>query len=239
MKKTAPPNEVTIPLERVGKFIRQLTHDVRNGLSAIDLETAFITEIATDEEVLTELHKLREMISDTAKMLRRVSQYFHPVAVHSIPWPAATVLQEICKAAETEFPGEALEYENGFTGETVQIDLQQTLTAVVAVLRNALQFRRGEMPVRLKGTLWNGVPAIEVHQARNETENPVPPREWGLEPLLSTRPGGYGLELYQARQIVASQGGALEIESAGEELVTRITLPVEAPEDLREKTQDY
>jgi len=42
----------------VAKFVRQLTHDVRNGLSAIDLETAFIAEIATDEEVLAETRKL-------------------------------------------------------------------------------------------------------------------------------------------------------------------------------------
>lgn len=225
---------VTIPLERVGKFVRQLTHDVRNGLSAIDLETAFITEIAADEEVLAELHKLREMIADTAKMLRRTSQYFHPMAVHPIPWPAATVLQEFWKTAEAEFPEEPMELENRFTTETVEIDLQQTTTALLAVIRNALQFRRGELPVKIVGTLWNGRPSVEVRQARLETENPLPPSEWGLQPLLTTRPGGYGLELYQARQIMAAQGGGLDIEINGEEIVTRLTLPVERPKEFEE-----
>lgn len=234
MKNPAPPNEVTIPLERVGKFIRQLTHDVRNGLSAIDLETAFIAEIATDEDVLTELHKLREMISDTAKMLRRVSQYFHPVAVHPISWSAATVMQELWKTAQAEFPEEPLELQNRFAGEMVEIDLQQTITAVLAVLRNALQFRQTEMPVSIVGELRDGNPVIELHQARMETENPLPPDEWGSQPLLSTRPGGYGLELFQARQIMASQGGNLEIEATGQEILTRITLPVEAPKDLEQ-----
>ncbi len=231
---TPTDDGITIPLERVGKFVRQLTHDVRNGLSAIDLETAFIAEIATDDEVLAELHKLREMIADTAKMLRRTSQYFHPVAVHPIPWPAATVLQEFWKTAGAEFPEEPMELENRFTAETVEIDLQQTATALLAVLRNALQFRRGDLPVTIVGTLWNGHPAVEVRQARMETENPLPPGEWGLQPLLSTRPGGYGLELYQARQMMTAQGGGLEIVVEGEEIVTRLTLPVEKPKDFEE-----
>jgi len=85
MNKPPIQDEVSVPLERVAKFIRQLTHDVRNGLSATDLEAAFIEEISDDQEVLAEVRKLREMISDTAKMLRGISQYFQPASVHPIP----------------------------------------------------------------------------------------------------------------------------------------------------------
>jgi signal transduction histidine kinase len=232
MKTPGPPNEVQIPLERVGRFIRQLTHDVRNGLSAVDLETAFITEITADEEVLTELRKLREMISDTAKMLRRISLYFHPVTVHPIPWSASVVLQEIWKTAETELPEEPLEYGNHFSTETVELDLQQTTVAILAVLRNAVQFRTGEQPVSLVGRTEGGQPIIEVHQPRSGAEYPTPPEEWGLQPLLSTRPGGYGLELYQARQIMATQGGDLAFKPTKGELVVQITLPLKAPKDF-------
>jgi nitrogen-specific signal transduction histidine kinase len=226
MNTPNPPGEITIPLDRVARFVRQLTHDVRNGLSAIDLETAFIAEISADEEVLAELHKLREMISETAKMLRRVSQYFHPVIVHPIPWSAATVMQEIQKTAETEFPDEEVGFENRFQDESVHIDLQLTLTVVLAVLRNSLQFRRDDSPVTVTGALLDGKPSIEIRERR--TENPIAPTEWGVQPLLSTRPGGYGLELYQARQVVAAQGGSLDIEPDGDQLVTRLVLPVEA-----------
>ncbi len=229
MNTPNPPGEITVPLERVARFVRQLTHDVRNGLSAVDLETAFIAEISADEEVLAELHKLREMIAETAKMLRRVSQYFHPIAAHPIQWSAATVMQEIQKTAEIEFPDEEVGFENRFQTESVEIDLQLTLTIVLSVLRNALQFRRDESPITVTGTVFNGKPAIEILERR--VENPIPPAQWGTEPLLSTRPGGYGLELYQARQIVAEQGGSLDIEPSGEQLLTRLTLPIEAPKE--------
>ncbi|XHR30254.1 MAG: hypothetical protein ACFUZC_06770 [Chthoniobacteraceae bacterium] len=229
MNTPNPPDEIKVPLERVARFVRQLTHDVRNGLSAVDLETAFIAEISADEEVLAELHKLREMIAETAKMLRRVSQYFHPVAVHPIQWSAATVMQEIQKTAETEFPDEEVGFENRFQAESVEIDLQLTQTIVLSILRNALQFRRDESPITVTGTIFNGKPAIEILERR--VENPIPPAQWGTEPLLSTRPGGYGLELYQARQIVTEQGGSLDIEPTGEQLLTRLTLPIEKPKE--------
>jgi len=221
------PNEQLVPLERVAKFIRQLTHDVRNGLSAIDLETAFIAEIATDEEVLAEVRKLREMVAETAKMLRRVSQHFQPATVHTIPWAATTVMEELRKQLQTEFPEESLtvEMENRLKEETVQIDLNQTLAAVFVVLRNAFQFRKEGVVVRVIGSSQGGQTTLEVREPKAALQNETPPEEWGVEPLRSTRSGGYGLGLYQARQIAEAQGGSLETSFTGSELVTRITLP--------------
>lgn len=223
------PNEQLVPLERVAKFIRQLTHDVRNGLSAIDLETAFIAEIATDEEVLAEIRKLREMVAETAKMLRRISQNFQPATVHPIPWAATTLMEELHKHLQTEFPEESLtlELENRFEAETVQVDLNQTLAATLAVLRNAFQFRQEGTVVRVIGSSQGGQAALEVREPKAALQNETPPEEWGVEPLRSTRSGGYGLGLFHARQIIEEQGGSLETSFTGSELVTRIMLPSE------------
>ena len=230
MKPSPASGEPSVPLERVAKFIRQLTHDVRNGLSAIDLETAFIAEIATDEEVLGELRKLREMVAETAKMLRFVSQNFQPVTVHPIPWAAETVMEELRKRLQTEFPDDwsAVEVESRFAAETtVNIDLNQTLNAVISVLRNAFQFRRDGERIRLAGRMEQGRAMLEVREPKEALDNPLPPAQWGREPLVSTRPGGYGLGLYQARQIAEAQGGSLEAAFTGSELVTRFFLPGE------------
>lgn len=223
------PNPKLVPLDRVAKFIRQLTHDVRNGLSAIDLETAFIAEIATDEEVLTEVRKLREMVADAAKMLRNISQRFQPVAVHPIPWAAATMMEELRKSVQTEFPEEsqAIEIENLFGAEAVYVDLHQTLAVVTELLRNTFQFQKEATHIQVKGYPLNKDAVIELRQTCLIQDNPTPPDQWGLEPLLSTRPGGYGLGLFQARQIVEAQGGRLEISYTGQELVTRLSLQQE------------
>ena len=107
MNKPPIQEEATIPLDRVAKFIRQLTHDVRNGLSAADLEAAFVEEISADAEVLAEVRKLREMIADTARMLRGVSLYFQPASVHPIPWEARLLLEELRKRVELDLPEQA------------------------------------------------------------------------------------------------------------------------------------
>ena len=51
--------------------LRRLVHDFRNDLSAIDLQAAYIAEIADAPEVLAELARLREIIAATAARLRR------------------------------------------------------------------------------------------------------------------------------------------------------------------------
>jgi len=58
--------------------VRRLLHDLRNDLSAIDLQAVYIGEIATEPEVRKELVKLREIIGQTAGNLRRVSQNLQP-----------------------------------------------------------------------------------------------------------------------------------------------------------------
>lgn len=221
--------EQNVPLERVAKFVRQLTHDVRNGLSAVDLEAAFISEISADEEVLAELRKLREMVADTARMLRNMSQNFQPVTVHRIGWPARTVMEELEKRLKTEFPEEfpTVAMESEFATEMLEIDLNQTLSALVAVVRNSFLFAQEGGAIRVVGLVENGQAVIEVHETKKDFESQVPVEEWGLEPLISTRSGGYGLGLYHARQIADAQGGSLETQYSTGELVTRMTLPAE------------
>ena len=229
MDNSSLPSEPLVPLERVSKFIRLLTHDVRNGLSAIDLETAFIAEIATDPEVLAEVRKLREMVTESATMLRRISQNFQPATIHPIPWAATTVMEELRKQMQAEFPEEmpTVTLENRFQTETVQVDLNQTVAATLAVLRNAFQFREEGVLVRVIGRSQDGHAMIEVREPKTALQTETPPAQWSAEPLRSTRPGGYGLGLYQARKISEAQGGKLETSFTGTELVTRITLPRE------------
>lgn len=227
MNKPPIQGEVNVPLERVAKFVRQLTHDVRNGLSAADLESAFIEEISTDAEVLAEVRKLREMIADTAKMLREVSLYFQPASVHPIPWEAKTVMDELRKRVSAEFPEqfEAIKIADRFASETVEIDLEQTLVLVLAVLRNALQWMKEDAQLSVVGAVKNGQATLEIREPKKNLTSDVPPETWGTEPLYSTRPGGYGLGMFYARKIAQAQGSSLENRVVGDELVTAITLP--------------
>ncbi|MEI9898471.1 MAG: hypothetical protein WDN28_32595 [Chthoniobacter sp.] len=67
---------ITVPFPRITGLVRQLTHDVRNGLNNVDLQAAFLQEIVTDPQAVPEIKRLRGMVTDAAKMLQSFSASF-------------------------------------------------------------------------------------------------------------------------------------------------------------------
>jgi len=225
--ETPSQDEVLVPLSRVSRFIRQFTHDVRNGLSAIDLEAAFIAELVTDPEAAEEVRKLRNMVSSTAKTLKELSSHFQPVTLHEMPWKASTFVEELEGRVRGQFPQEeAWAIENRLGEECVNIDLEQMANATIHVLRNAFQFRDPGMPVRLLTFFDEGRVILELRESKGEWTPELPPEQWSSGPLLSTRQGGYGLGLYRAKKILESHGGRLESFYRDHELITRMVLPL-------------
>lgn len=218
-----------VPFERVAKFIRQLTHDVRNGLSAIDLEAAFIAELVADPEAADEVRKLRVMVSNTAKMLKEVSLFFQPVTLHLMPWQAVTFFEELQTRLAKAFPDEinSINMSADLGSESIQIDLEQLINAAVHIVRNAFQFRRTSAPVNITAQCDGATVILEFAETKPANfVTQVPPEEWGSDPLLTTRPGGYGLGLFRVRQILEAHGAVLETHLQDDTLVTRMLLPV-------------
>jgi len=230
MEKPHQWDEIQVPMGRVARFIRQVTHDVRNGLSAIDLEAAFIAEIATEPEVSEEVRKLREMVGASANMLRELSQHFQPVALHEIPWQARVFFRELQSRVEAAFPEEKnIVFEGIFSSDTgsIFVDLEQMIAAVLHGVRNAVQFRRNEEePIRIIGTmLGDGSFFIDILESNPEIDPHFPVELWGTKPLFSTRSGGYGLGLWKMQEIVVAHGGEVVRRHHDGMLRTRITLP--------------
>ena len=57
----SPPGNATrdVPWNDVVHFVRQLSHDLRNHLNAIELQSTFLAELAEDAELKTEVGRLR------------------------------------------------------------------------------------------------------------------------------------------------------------------------------------
>jgi signal transduction histidine kinase len=219
-----------VPFERVAKFIRQLTHDVRNGLSAVDLEAAFIAELVDDPEASVEVRKLRPMVANIARMLREISHNFQPVTVHRMPWRASTFFEELQTRLLKQFPeetaGDGLHMESRLADETIDIDLDQLAKAIAHIIGNAFQFRREGTPVSLTAFSEPAQVIFEVREPKEAFESQIAPQDWGLEPLLTTRSGGYGLGLFQTRQILSAHDAKLETEYRRGVLITRIVVPI-------------
>jgi signal transduction histidine kinase len=224
-------NAASIPLPRVVNFVRQVTHDVRNGLNAIDLQAAFLVEIAGDGEVGEELGKLRRIVCHVTKDMQELSGRFGELRPVLMEYPVQEFLQGLKEAVEQEFETQAkrIVWEMKVGDEEMEMDYTLLLNALMELIRNAIFFREGDQAIHF--TAWNdeGNVVFEVRQSRAQ---PVPDADqWGRVPLVSGRRGGYGLGLFYVRRVLDTLGGGLDpgYDAKSGELRVRLTLPLRGP----------
>lgn len=223
-----PNDEPLIPFSRLGGFIRQITHDVRNGLNAIDLEAALIAEIASDEETAGEAKKLRGMVSSVTRSLQLLSSRFAEVRLNNIiPCPVSDFVETFRDRIAQQFPNYAAEltWKTEEARGSIEVDFELVITALLELVSNAFQFRVGKDPVELSAHTNGDSTIFEIRSAAAVKENLA--ERWGREPLVSMRRGGYGLGLFHARRIIEAHDGTLEMthEAANGAVTARVSLP--------------
>ena len=112
----------------------------------------------------------------------------------------------------------------------LRIDPEMTILALLELLANASHFRADNSKTVIKASAQGAAVCVTL---REHCLHPpaVAPEDWGLQPLLSTRRGAYGLGLFRVRRIVELQGGSFEVRYADPEqtLISSVTLPVASP----------
>jgi signal transduction histidine kinase len=217
-----------IPLPRLVTFVKQVTHDVRNGLNAIELQSAFIAELAGEGEIAEELGKLRRMIGHVTLEMQELSGRFGELRPVLVTYPVEEFLQGLKHAVEREFETQAkrIVWEMKLENEEMEMDYTLLTSALLELTRNAIYFREGDQAIHFTASDDKGNAVFEVRQSRSQP--PGDPAEWGRAPLASSRRGGYGLGLFYVRRILDSLGGALEprYDAGSGELSVRLILPL-------------
>lgn len=229
MSDSSPPfeNAPAVPLPRLVNFVRQITHDVRNGLNAIDLQAAFAAELAGRGEIGDELAKLRRMVSHVTMDMQELSGRFGEFRPILMDYPLQEFLQGLKEAVEREFETQAkrIVWEVKAGDEEMEMDYTLLMSVLMELTRNAIFFREGDHAIHF--TAWNesGNVVFELRQRRSQPV--VAPSEWGRAPLTSSRRGGYGLGLFYVRRILDTLGGTLEpaYDAKSGELRVRLILP--------------
>ncbi|MGB8170256.1 MAG: hypothetical protein WCF18_22330 [Chthoniobacteraceae bacterium] len=211
--------EPSIPSARVAAFVRQLTHDFRNGLNSLDLETGILEEFVSDEEGSESLHRVRRQLRSLAERLRSLSMLFqdpHPVAGPIAARELLLIWQEK-HAAIANAPTVLWQDELG--DEMVSVDAEMVAGVFRELLVNAATFSPGQsLTVTAKAEPGNVL--FELSEPKKEE---VDPRSWG-EALSTTRGTGYGLGLWAARRAMAASGAKLtqQYDSERRRLLTQI-----------------
>jgi len=217
-----------VPWPDMVKFVRQLSHDIRNNLNAVELQSAYLAELATEGEMKTEVQRLREMISQIGISLQRLTAGLSQANPNLISYPAADFIEDLKPKLAKEFPDNAakMTWDMQLKDATLQIDPQLVQQAFLELFGNAFQHERNIKSITAKAYIDNNRFVFELREPKARFE--LSTENWGREPLRNVSQGHYGLGLNRARSIAEAHGGDFraEYDRKTSTLITTLTLPV-------------
>ena len=220
----------SVPWSDTTLFIRQLSHDLRNDLNAIELQSAYISELETNEELKGETKRLREMVAGLASTLQWLSRAVGEVTPNLIPYRAADFVEDLRAQIEHDFPKDSSEisWEGQLGDAMLNVDPQFLQEAFTELFANALRHDRGKGPLLAKTKIDDNEFLFTLHEPKARFD--LPTHDWGREPLRKISQRHYGLGLNRVRVIVEAHGGELHAhyDSNVSALITTLCLPVSA-----------
>ena len=221
--------EPDVPMPVLVRFVRQLSHDLRNHLNAAELQSAFIGEIAEDAEVKEEVKRLRGLFNEMSSALQKLSGSFQDLKLSPLPYKAEDFLHDLRRKIEAEYgeAGGSLEWEIAVApGATLQVDPQQLQQAFMELFDNAFRHNRAAEPIAVRAQTSRDQLEFELREPKREFAAET--ASWGRVPLRHLKHGHYGLGLYRARRIIERHGAQFEaqFDRAHSCLVTQVRLPL-------------
>jgi signal transduction histidine kinase len=226
MAHSAEPSEIQVSMPVVVKFIRQLAHDLRNHLNAAELQSAYLAEIAENDEMREEIKRLRGMIAQVSLNLQQVTAALSHPPLTQMPYVAGEFIEDLQQKLAATYPAESAQVKWEITDAeaNLNIDPQLLLPALLELFANAFRHERGDGPISATAGVKKGRFVFTLSEPKQNFQRST--ENWGREPLFSLGQGHYGLGLYRTRRIVEAHGGELVAQNQNSSLVTTITLPL-------------
>jgi K+-sensing histidine kinase KdpD len=222
------PAEIAVPMSDVVRFVRQLSHDLRNHLNAVELQTAYLKEILQEAEAKEELQRLRSMVSELGSALQKLTAALAPVKLTQMPYDAAAFVEDLQQKLTQQFPNDAgaFEWSAAPAAGTIEIDPQLLQQAILELFANALLHSRAAGNIRVDAAVSGDQFVFTLRESKSAFDQST--ENWGREPFKLVKHGHYGLGLPRARSIVEAHGGTLtaRYERESSSLITTISLPL-------------
>ncbi|PYJ69851.1 MAG: hypothetical protein DME76_07575 [Verrucomicrobia bacterium] len=210
------------------RFVRQLSHDLRNDLNAIELQSAYTAELEQNDELKSEIKRLREMISGLTSTLQRLSRAVDDVTPNLIPYRAADFMEDLRTKVDHDFPKQSTEitWDIQLQDSMMNVDPQLLQEAFTELFANAFRHNRGKGPLVARAKIDNNRLHFTLHEPKADFD--LDTQNWGREPLRKISQRHYGLGLRRVRAIVEAHRGELraQYDPKASTLITMLTLSV-------------
>lgn len=208
-----------------------VAHEVKNPLGGIELFTGLLDEELRGgqpsvPDALEHLGRIRRELDYLGRIVEDFLAFAREQKVARTPFELAPFVHGAVGhlQGEASARGVALVLEVG--AARLEGDESLLTSALVNLVKNALQVSKAGQTVRVVGRVEGGRGVLEVHD-----EGPGIPVELQariFEPFFTTREKGTGLGLPLARKLVDANSGALTLESQPGHTVFRLSLPLAA-----------
>lgn len=226
-------DSLSVPWADTVRFVRQLSHDLRNDLNALELQSAYIAELTQDQELQTEIKRLREVVSGLNSTLQRISRAVGEVTPNMVSYRAAEFLADMRTEIERRFSnkGDQINWNVQLQDVMLHVDPQLLQEALVELFANAFRHHRGNGPLLARAEINSDCFLFTLHEPKPGFDSAT--QNWGREPLRYISQRHYGLGLNRVRAIVEAHGGELQAEydSKASRLITMLRLPVSSADE--------
>jgi len=175
------PNEASqsgqecIPWADTSHFIRQLSHDLRNDLNAIELQSTYISELEKTEELKGEIKRLRQMVSNLASTLQHLSRAVGEIAPNPIPYRASDFIEDLRSHIEHDLPKESAEitWDIQLGDAMLNIDPQLLQEVFSELITNAFLHDRGKGPIIAAAKIADARFLFTFHEPKSRFDSPT------------------------------------------------------------------
>ena len=214
----------SISVARLEFFLRQLSHDVRNDLNAMELLISYVECEESGGDVANALKQLHDAVRYGAKRMLRVSKAVQEPDLDTIPYPADILHEDLRERLLLERPelAQRIAWERCSVKACMIVDAGLILEAFTELLENAAAFSDVLQAVRIDVEMSGEMVRWRITQ--NALERPENMGQWGKIPLVSARRSHYGLGLFRVRRILRAHRAFLNFEyhAQNKELVSEV-----------------
>ncbi len=205
-----------------------VAHEVKNPLGGIELFSGLLAEELAGKEGLADARAHVEKVRRELDYLKRIVDDFLAYAreqkLAKVRFEAAGLVQGAVDHLRGEAESRQVALQSSSAAGQVEGDVSLLTSALVNLVKNAVQAAPKGSAVKVIGTAEKGRYAIEV-----QDQGPGIPKELQsrvFEPFFTTREKGTGLGLPLARKLAEAHGGTLKVSSMPGDTTFRLELPL-------------
>ena len=208
----------------LAKFIRQHTHDIRNDLNGLDLESALLADIVPPGEAVEGVARIRAQVRRIATDMRGLSARFAEPPAGDALYAARELFLIWQDQLTTLNPAPTVNWSDASGAEQVKVDAGALASVFRELLANAQSFGTGG-PMHAAARVEDQRIVFELREPKGA---PVETEAWGRAPFASMRHGHYGLGLWEVQRVITANGGEVQRRFAADamELITSLRFPI-------------